>query len=273
MTSPADNTPESVGNFMQLWVESLTTVLAQIASVPFPLERSASPREPIGPSPQDVHLVATVAGAARGELFLRVPQASAAALAKIFTGEEGAAGDLNAQVPAALEEFFRQVAGHIVTSAASAGRDFSLTVALSERPTWSPASQGWLESASGAPVSIAIEWQMSAALSTSLASSGTQKTEASTTRNRNERQIPTAGPVDLFMDLELDVTLRFGGRNVLLKEILELGPGSVLQLDREVHDAADLLLDGKLIARGEVVMVNGNFGLRVTETLTAPQVP
>jgi len=70
------------------------------------------------------------------------------------------------------------------------------------------------------------------------------------------------------MDVELDVTLRFGGKNMPLKEILDLGPGSVLELDREIQDPADLLLDGKLIARGEVVMVNGYYGLRVTEVFT-----
>jgi flagellar motor switch protein FliN/FliY len=58
-----------------------------------------------------------------------------------------------------------------------------------------------------------------------------------------------------------------------LKEILELGPGSVLELDREVQDPADLCLDGKLIARGEVVVVDGNFGLRVAEIFSRSQIP
>lgn len=47
----------------------------------------------------------------------------------------------------------------------------------------------------------------------------------------------------------------------------------MLELDREIQDAADLLLDGKLIARGEVVVVHGNFGLRVTEVFTGNQLP
>ena len=84
---------------------------------------------------------------------------------------------------------------------------------------------------------------------------------------------PDAAKFDLFINLELDVTLRFGGRNILLKEILELGAGSVLELDREIQDPADLVLDGKLIARGEVVVVNGNFGMRVTEVFTGQQIP
>jgi flagellar motor switch protein FliN/FliY len=55
---------------------------------------------------------------------------------------------------------------------------------------------------------------------------------------------------------------------MLLKDILDLCAGSVVELDQEVQEPVDLLLDGKLIARGEVVVVDGNYGLRVTEVLT-----
>jgi flagellar motor switch protein FliN len=50
-----------------------------------------------------------------------------------------------------------------------------------------------------------------------------------------------------------------------LSEILELGPGDVVQLDRNISDPVDLLVGDKIVARGEVVLVNGYFGLRVTE--------
>jgi flagellar motor switch protein FliN len=50
-----------------------------------------------------------------------------------------------------------------------------------------------------------------------------------------------------------------------LSEVLELGPGDVVQLERHVSDPVDLIVGDKIVARGEVVLVNGNFGLRVTE--------
>jgi len=50
-----------------------------------------------------------------------------------------------------------------------------------------------------------------------------------------------------------------------LREILDLASGSVIELDREVQEPADLLLGDKLIARGEVVIVDGNYGIRITE--------
>ena len=70
---------------------------------------------------------------------------------------------------------------------------------------------------------------------------------------------------DLLLDIELEATLRFGSREVLLKDILELGPGDVLELDRGVADPVDLVVGDKIIARGEVVIAEGNFALLVTE--------
>jgi flagellar motor switch protein FliN len=71
--------------------------------------------------------------------------------------------------------------------------------------------------------------------------------------------------LELLLDVELEASLRFGSREMPLGEILELGPGDVVQLDRHVADPVDLLVGDKIVARGEVVLVNGNFALRVTE--------
>jgi flagellar motor switch protein FliN/FliY len=76
--------------------------------------------------------------------------------------------------------------------------------------------------------------------------------------------------VELLLDVELEATLRFGCREMPLLELLELGPGDVVQLDRGVSDPVDLIVGDKIVARGEVVLVNGNFGLRVTE-VAAPR--
>jgi flagellar motor switch protein FliN/FliY len=76
--------------------------------------------------------------------------------------------------------------------------------------------------------------------------------------------------IELLLDVELEATLRFGCRELPLGEILELGPGDVVQLDRNVADPVDLIVGDKIVARGEVVLVDGNFGLRVTE-VAAPR--
>ncbi len=71
--------------------------------------------------------------------------------------------------------------------------------------------------------------------------------------------------LELVMGVELNVTLRFGQRLLSLREVLDLTTGSVIELDRQVDESIELLLDGKVIARGEAVVVDGNYGLRVTE--------
>ncbi len=81
---------------------------------------------------------------------------------------------------------------------------------------------------------------------------------------------PLPRGLELLLDIELEAALRFGSREMPLGEILELGPGDVVQLDRHVSDPVDLIVSDKIVARGEVVLVHGNFGLRVTE-VAAPQ--
>jgi flagellar motor switch protein FliN/FliY len=96
------------------------------------------------------------------------------------------------------------------------------------------------------------------------------------TRETETLSLPSAdeassGPgVELLLDVELEATLRFGCREMPLLELLELGPGDVVQLDRGISDPVDLIVGDKIVARGEVVLVNGNFGLRVTE-VAAPR--
>lgn len=82
--------------------------------------------------------------------------------------------------------------------------------------------------------------------------------------------VPLSPGLELLLDVELEATLRFGCRELPLGDILELGPGDVVQLDRQINDPADLIVGDKIVARGEVVLINGNFGLRVTE-VAAPR--
>lgn len=79
----------------------------------------------------------------------------------------------------------------------------------------------------------------------------------------------TARPatMDRVIDVPLAVTIRFGQRQLTLRELLELGTGSLLELDRQVEEPVDLMLGERVIARGEVVIVDGNYGMRVTEVL------
>jgi flagellar motor switch protein FliN/FliY len=84
-------------------------------------------------------------------------------------------------------------------------------------------------------------------------------------RKKEGESNPEQLNLQLVMGVELNVTLRFGQRQLALREVLELTSGSVIELDRQVEEPVELLLEGKVIARGEAVVIDGNYGLRVTE--------
>lgn len=76
-----------------------------------------------------------------------------------------------------------------------------------------------------------------------------------------------AGNIELLFDIPLQLTVELGRTAMSIKEVLALTSGSVIELDKLTGESAELLVNGKLIARGEVVVVDENFGLRITEII------
>jgi flagellar motor switch protein FliN/FliY len=74
--------------------------------------------------------------------------------------------------------------------------------------------------------------------------------------------------LDLLHDVEMEVTAELGRTRMNVRELLALIPGAVIELDRAAGGPADLLVNGRIIARGEVVVVDENFGIRITEILS-----
>ena len=75
---------------------------------------------------------------------------------------------------------------------------------------------------------------------------------------------------DLLMHVPLKLTAELGNCTMSVAEVLRLGAGSVVQLDRVAGGPIDLRVNDRAIARGEIVAVDDNFGLRITELLAAP---
>ncbi|MAT42958.1 MAG: flagellar motor switch protein FliN [Anaerolineaceae bacterium] len=73
--------------------------------------------------------------------------------------------------------------------------------------------------------------------------------------------------IDMLMDISLNVTVELGRTKMMLREVLELQHGSVVELDRLAGDAVDVFVNNRLIARGEVVVVDDKFGVRITELI------
>ncbi len=73
--------------------------------------------------------------------------------------------------------------------------------------------------------------------------------------------------IDLLAGLQMNVTVELGRTELTVSEVLGLGPGSVVELDRLAGEPVDILVNDRLIARGEVVVVDENFGVRVVEVV------
>ena len=70
--------------------------------------------------------------------------------------------------------------------------------------------------------------------------------------------------LDLLLDIELPVTLRFGRTTMSLDEVIDLNRGSVIDFGQSAEEPVEVLVNGRVVARGEAVMVQGNYGVRIS---------
>jgi flagellar motor switch protein FliN len=74
--------------------------------------------------------------------------------------------------------------------------------------------------------------------------------------------------LDLLLDVPLDVAVEIGRTRVAIRDLLQLGQGSVLELAKAAGEPLDVLINGRRVARGEAVMVNDRFGVRLTDIIS-----
>ncbi len=72
----------------------------------------------------------------------------------------------------------------------------------------------------------------------------------------------------MILDLPVDIQAELGQTRMSIREVLKLGQGSVIQLDRSAGSSADIIVNGKLIGQGDVVVVDENFGIRITKLIS-----
>ena len=103
-----------------------------------------------------------------------------------------------------------------------------------------------------------------------VASSAPEMTGVSPFPSLNYSRAAEVAPrgIELIMDIPLDVTVELGRVRMLIRDVLELASGSIVELDRMAGEPVDLLVNGRLIAKGEVVVIEDNFGLRLTEIVS-----
>ena len=259
-------------NWCEAWKICLQNVLSQVSgtasgkSAVFEISS-----QPLPAADSDVWYMVVAGGAVRGEMTLRLPAASGTCLAQKFLGEAEPAVEgitvenITPENKQALEELLRQIAGLAATALAStAGGEVQLHLSASTAPSWSSDAIVCLQTRNEAGTAITVEIRISPALAAEL-QPRVQPTPAGQTSAQPSP--PSSSSYGRLMDVGLDVKLRFGTRRMLLRDVLALSAGVVVELDNTLHSPVDMLLDGRLIAQGEVVVVDGKYGLRITDVV------
>ena len=83
-----------------------------------------------------------------------------------------------------------------------------------------------------------------------------------------DQQVPFQDGLDFILDIPLQITVELGRTSMLIHDLLKLGQGSVIELPKPTGETLEIMANQKLIARGEVVAVNDNYGIRLTEIVS-----
>jgi flagellar motor switch protein FliN len=188
-----------------------------------------------------------VSGAASGRLMVWFDSVSATALARGIIG--GDAEPANDAVVSTLGKFLVEVNTAVESTNAAAGLILAEpTIAAGERPDGGATYQIVCSGGLTFHVAVGAEFRTTAAQ-------------------------PARGDARLeaVLDVDLPLIVRFGRAVVPLRTLADLGPGSVVDMGRSPDDPVELLVGERLIARGEVVIVGGNYGVRITELTGAGQ--
>lgn len=78
----------------------------------------------------------------------------------------------------------------------------------------------------------------------------------------------TLSSIKRLLDIEIDIVVRFGSTKMNLSEIIKIGSGSIIELDRTVDEPVELLVNGHILARGQVVVISGYYGVKITEVVS-----
>jgi flagellar motor switch protein FliN/FliY len=273
MTTPAN--PDLVDLFRGSLLSAFGDVISQVSGHPWKIEPAQTEA-----AEAEVEVGFDCRGSVHGPFSFRMSVAAAVQLAKLLTCEpmpENVA-ELSADDREALDELLRQVVGIAATrSETNLGK---LELAFIGPSTTAQDGEHFPFSAAAGSETLQLQICIGKDLGESLASAASESKDAEVSAVALPSVTPPGaltqaairdGNLELLWDVALSLTLRFGQRELLLKEILELSPGAVIELDRQVDEPVDLLLDRKVIARGEVVIVDGNYGLRITEVASAAE--
>jgi flagellar motor switch protein FliN len=221
----------------------------------------------VGQATVDWQVSVQVGGSALGTVWIGLGQEGATQLVAAILGDPSLVAE--ADIVDTLKELIGQAAGAHVHGE---GAGLTLTVDTPE-PATTPmvpdAQQFDLMVGTGEPIRL-VGWGRTVAglapepVRSSMPASPTAPPPVSFAAVAS----PPPRNLDVVLDIELPITVRFGETQMTLESLARLGPGSMIDLARSPDDPVDLLVNGRLVARGQVVVVSGCYGVRVNEVVS-----
>ncbi len=251
----------SARSLMEVFVDAFAAATAKVISEKAPSPWTVAPDDKQKPAAgAQVLTVQVIAEPYKAEAALQMGVEGAATLAGIVMGTPVAANQLKSEHVQAVRNVLAKACESAIGQLQVPG--LQVQVQLVKGIAWAPAKQFAIAVTDG---TLKIPLQFLFTADWPKAAQAVSRAEASAPRPTAAAEATKGIDVAVLENVELDVTLRFGQRQLTLRQIGELRSGSVIELDKYIQDPAELLLGDRVIARGEVVIVDGNYGLRVTE--------
>jgi flagellar motor switch protein FliN/FliY len=270
------NASPLIQKFFDVWKDCFAAVFGQLGVVS-PVSTLAAPIS--APSLPQEELDRTIWGrfsggdSLKGELMLLVEKPVALQFAQLLMSEPlDATVEFTDMHRDAFAELLRQVAGQAATAwKQETGAGTQINFQAAPTNPFVPAQSDELRLSGEKVPELSLRLLFDADLCTALSTSPEPEAPSDTEDATSSVSTMLPPNLDLLLDVELEATIRFGEREMLLRDIFGLMPGAVVELNQLVNEPAELLVAGRRIARGEVVVVDGNFGLRVTDVASTNQ--
>lgn len=264
-----------------IWVDSFRSVLGQVAGFAVTVE-PGDEDEPVAGAPAvdkpEVWTLFAASKSIHGEMAILSTEDGALQLSQVLMSEPpDLAVPFDPGRREAYQELLNQVVSQVATGVKSAvGGEVEIKLFGKNSPEWQNATRAGIRIGGEQFTPFRLFLVVSAELAGSF--QAPQEESAPAVSNAEEASTPLSAlsaarnsNLELLLDVTLDTTICFGQKQMLLRDILELHPGVAITLDRQVDEPVDLLVGGRVVARGEVVMVDGNYGLRITEIISPQQ--
>jgi len=249
-------------SFAKIFSSAITDVLTELTSTPWAVREAGNPE--MSKSAGETRIYRLICrGNLSGECFLEFPLVDLTKIAAGILHRESL--EFEPEAEAACLEMLRAAAAKAESQFTNGGDGVSLQVETSAEVAASVTRIAPLLATDGASGRLALLLYLDQELIESLGRCISPAGQPLYSSAAPSARVAENANLSLVLDVELNLTLRFGQRKLSLRDVLKLNSGSVIELDRQVDDPVELMLGDRVIARGEAVIVDGQYGLRVTE--------